>query len=253
MASTLNNKAVSLLHEGRIPEALRLCKSAIANLRTTVNQLEQHQQGSGAFFRSSDQASWGSFEACSVVATSCKAPWQNLLASAPSPLFQVYTKAFVFRHDPAQEQHKTSWPDGGQSFQASLILYNTALMHHLLGLCTSSSRKMQIAKSLYEQAYECALRCFRRMTADQNPRMIIPSSLYLIRMACCNNLGHIHSLGMDDQRMSMCLQDIRSCLAQVEQASIDVDPLSEDYAVFLTCVLLGDAMGLPHFRTAPTA
>lgn len=244
MASTLNNQAVSLLQEGRIPEALRLCKSAIADLRTTVNHLEQHQQGPGTLFRLSGQASWGSIEAC-YVASSCKAPWQNL-SSPPSPLFQVYTKAFVFR-----QQHK-SWPDGG-SFQASVILYNTALMYHLLGLCTGSSRKIQIAKSLYEQAFECMLRCFRRMAADQNPRTI-PSSLYLIRMACCNNLGHIHSLGMDDQRMSMCLQELRSCLAQVEQAtSVDADPLSEDYTVFVTCVFLGEAMGLPHFRTAPTA
>jgi hypothetical protein len=111
---------------------------------------------------------------------------------------------------------------------STIVLYNIGLCHHLKGLQNSTGtqdRTLKKALRFYRIALETLDSCVSCRRAIDN----------FLRLALVNNLGHIHSMALDNDATLQCFGYLRRVLAaQVESNEVERDC----YCVFRINILL---------------
>ena len=103
--------------------------------------------------------------------------------------------------------------------ESSAVLYNLALICHLIGLKESASKKIVAAKRLYLLALDAATRS--------------EESALLVSLAIANNLGEIHLQQANDlEEARKCFSLVRNILCNFGSFELEDADMEADYNFF---------------------
>jgi len=147
----------------------------------------------------------------------------------------IYDKALRFA---GETTDAIFWEGDNVHRASSVLLYNTALVHHLLGLQgPNQQRHLKKALKLYEMAMDVLHNCKKHSAVDK-----------MITLAIFNNKGHVYCQFSELTQVQVCIDWLKSIL---DCCAGDFPNRDDELLHFRLTVLLWDAEHCPP--AAPAA
>ncbi len=231
-----NSRAILLLQQNRPKEAICWLRRGLRNLASlehvTYNTRLQNLRSQHASRQWVDSMDVDGEE---VSAYSVEIPEvrDTIMSVSPANVFVVFNRAFLL---PDYSVIKTS----ADSAKASaILLYNMGLAWQHLGAQENNTVALKKALFAYERAYSI-------LSRSQLP--CNDSFSYLVMLALCNNMAHIHSHFFDLEEAKTCRDLIPQILACSSPGMSSM--ATDDYAFFLSEAMLLQGQSL---KFAPAA
>jgi hypothetical protein len=229
----INGRAVQLLQEKRPKEAICWLRKGLSNLasleQVTDNAQVQNVHTHHASLKWIDSMDVKGEEG-SAYSVEIPEVRDTIMSVSPANVFVVFNRAFLL---PDYSVIKTS----ADSAKASaILLYNMGLALQHLGTQENSATALKKALFVYERAYSA-------LSQQSND-----SFSYLVMMALCNNMAHIHSFFFKLEHAKQCRDLIVEILASSSPGSSSM--AADDYAFFQSEAIL---LGGQELKFAPAA
>jgi hypothetical protein len=211
----LNTKAVDLMRQGHLQEAISKFREAVDELRGRVNQHEDVDPANKVTSTFLSVRSVPLEESLSLVKSSSRQEHHA---------FSVFGRALVI--DDAELVAASS--NAGQNCTITVVMYNMGLAHQLQGMQDLRSQQANFKKAMifYQLATDVLEGCTG--TEDQ-----VSGLVYL---AVSNNMGHIFSHFCNTKEAHYCLTWLFTILQAME--IYDTDILGDEYLPFHLNVLI---------------
>jgi hypothetical protein len=226
----VNTKAVQLLQEGRHREAIcclrRGVKFVLAQVADTTTELPslvpfafEAQQQSMQESRSSLQCLDYDIDDDERLAYTVAIPeMHNAMSSSPENVFVVFNRAFTYYEDGVFSS------SADYTKATATLLYNMGIAFHRLGIQENNTAALKQSLYTYQMAYS---------VLSEN---CDDSFSYLVMLALCNNMSHIHGHFFNLKEARSFWDLITEILACV--SSVDSSDSVDDYDFFVSELLL---------------
>lgn len=227
----LNARAVQLMNTGSTVAAIHSLIAALHRLRSHVDNghIEDTQERQPQQNESQDE----DFAVAPVV---------ELVADGEVPLSAVGVFTLVSRPFFLNERFgQLEVIAGKPNVVAAVLLYNLALAHHLVGSMRANPQARFARALMY---YDLAHKAIGSRGSSSE-------CATLLRLACINNKGHIHSQLFKKEESLKCLTSLESAVAESSALIGESTSLTEIFRYFILTVNL--FQGRDCFSTAPSA
>jgi tetratricopeptide (TPR) repeat protein len=228
-----NSRAVLLLQQNRPKEAICWLRRGLSNLasleQVTYNTQLQNLQTHHASRKWIDSIDVDGEEG-SAYSVEIPEVCDTIMSVSPANVFVVFNRAFLL---PEYGVLKTS---ADIATTSAILLYNMGLAWQHLGTQENSTTALNKALFVYERAYSA-------LSQQCND-----SFSYLVMMALCNNMAHIHSFFFNLEHAKQCRDLIAEILASSSPRSSSM--AADDYAFFKSEAML---LGGQELKFAPAA
>mmetsp|Transcript_20019 Transcript_20019/g.41833 ORF Transcript_20019/g.41833 Transcript_20019/m.41833 type:complete len:217 (-) Transcript_20019:707-1357(-) len=148
--------------------------------------------------------------------------------TAHDTFFSMYKKAF-----------RVSEREDDHAILSVVLVYNVAVTYHVLGSSYGTASDLKKARQLYTRVYSA-------LTEDLQDNL---GEKAILLLATCNNLGHVHSLLMNNREALFSFRHLEGTTALVEDSGI----ASVHLEFFIMAVVLGRAHEDGQPFTSPAA